>query len=102
MIEDIRKLVRDREKQASKLSNIEIWRQVVLNAIAMDAPINMKASILLQAIPDIGVIFKLLKKYNDENRINDRDYHDILELCVKKLEANQQMVDFDPLTYEGV
>ena len=96
---DFDEMAREREVEASKLSDLDIWKTVVEKAVKLDVESFVKADILLQSIPDIGVIFSQIKNQYNKGNINDEDYSDLLEILVKKLEDDMGMVDFDPLKY---
>ncbi|MCE7737669.1 MAG: hypothetical protein GPJ54_22450 [Candidatus Heimdallarchaeota archaeon] len=94
MSEDI---ARDREEFASTLSQNDIYKQVVRNAIKLDAPIDMKAEILLSSIPDLAVIYSQLKFNNRIGDLSNDDLAEFLALIIEKIEASSKEVEFNPL-----
>ncbi len=99
MDEDFEKMARDREEEARKISDLDVWISVVEKVVNLDVSPEEKAAILLQGIPDVGVVFGQLKIHYKNGKLSDKEYHDILERCVKKLESELGMRDFDPLKY---
>lgn len=97
---DFEKMAKDREILARKLTDIEIWRSIILKVINLDIDNDMKVDILIQSIPDIGTIFGQLKFFNSQQILGSLDYHDLLEICIKKYEERKRLVDFDPLKYK--
>lgn len=94
MSEDI---ARDREEFANTLSQNDIYKQVVRNAIKLDAPIDMKAEILLSSIPDLAVIYSQLKFNNRIGDLSNDDLAEFLALIIEKIEASSREVEFNPL-----
>ncbi len=94
MSEDI---ARDREEFASTLSQNDIYKQVVRNAIKLDAPIDMKAGILLSSIPDLAVIYSQLKFNNRIGDLSNDDLAEFLSLIIEKIEVSSKEVEFNPL-----
>ncbi|MHA2251798.1 MAG: hypothetical protein ACXAD7_15655 [Candidatus Kariarchaeaceae archaeon] len=97
---DFEKMANEREEFAQTLSDYDIWKQVVQSAITIEADPEMKANILITSIPDIGVIFTQLKEINQNGDLSNKEYRQIVEICMKKLE--NQMVDFDPRLLEDL
>jgi len=98
---DFESMASKREEEASKLTDLDIWKTVVEKAVLLDADSFIKADILLQSIPDVGVIFSQLKHQYNIHNITDREYHDLLELLVEKIEKEMGgRIDFDPLKYD--
>ncbi|MCH8906636.1 MAG: hypothetical protein IH840_06065 [Candidatus Heimdallarchaeota archaeon] len=93
----VKDLAQHREDLAEKLSQEQIWEEVIHNAVGLDAPAEMKAEILLGAITDLGVIFRHLKKANRKSTISNYDYAKMLEVCLEKVEQRRIPVDFNPL-----
>lgn len=91
------KLAEEREEYANTLSTFDIWRQVVRNAVKMDAEIETKVDILLGAIPDIGVIYSQLRFNNKIGDLTNKEYHDILESCLERLNLTRKDIDFNPI-----
>lgn len=100
MTRDFEKMAKKREAEASKITDLDVWKSVVSKAIELRVDATVKADILLQAIPDIGVIFAQLKHHNNSGNLTDKEYHDILKICVEILETKMGIVDFDPLKYD--
>ncbi|MHA2502259.1 MAG: hypothetical protein ACXAE3_05270 [Candidatus Kariarchaeaceae archaeon] len=98
---DFEEMATQREMEAAKLTDLDIWKTVVEKAATLDAEPFIKADILLTSIPDIGVIFSQLKyQYNVQN-LSNKEYHDLLELLVEKIEKELGgTIDFDPLKYD--
>ncbi len=94
LAEDIAK---EREDFAETLSQNEIWRQVVRNAIKMDAPIEMKADILLKAIPDLAVIYSQLKFNNRIGDLTNDELVEFLRIIIERIEQTTGEVEFNPL-----
>lgn len=94
MSEDI---ARDREEFANTLSQNDIYKQVVRNAIKLDAPIDMKAEILLSSIPDLAIIYSQLKFNNRIGDLSNDDLAEFLSLIIEKIEASSKEVEFNPL-----
>lgn len=93
-------MAKKREIEASKLTDMDIWKTVISKVVELpDTPLDIKVDILIQSVPDIGVIFGQLKYQNSIGKVNDKDYHDMLEICISKLEKKKELVDFDPRTY---
>ncbi len=90
-------IARDREEFANTLSQNDIYKQVVRNAIKLDAPIDMKAEILLKAIPDLAVIYSQLKFNNSIGDLSNDDLAEFLALIIEKIEASSKEVEFNPL-----
>jgi len=91
---DFEKMAIEREEFAQTLSDYDVWKQVVRSAITIEADPEMKANILITSIPDIGVIFTQLKEICQNGDLSHKEYRQIVDICMKKLE--NQMVDFDP------
>ena len=96
---DFEGMAKEREEEAAQLTDLDIWKSVVEKAVILEADAYIKADILLQSIPDIGVIFSQLKVQNRKKLLGDKDYHDLLEVILEKLEKDMGMVDFDPRKY---
>lgn len=90
-------IARDREEFANTLSQNDIYKQVVRNAIKLDAPIDMKAEILLSSIPDLAVIYSQLKFNNRIGDLSNDDLAEFLALIIEKIEASSKEVEFNPL-----
>ena len=93
-------LARERENYAESLSQKDIYRQVVRNAIKMDAEPEIKAEILLGAIPDIGVIYNQLRFNNRVGDLNNEDFKKLLQIIIEKLESEAKEVEFNPLSVD--
>jgi hypothetical protein len=94
MAEDIAK---DREDFANTLSQNDIYKQVVRNAIKLDAPIKMKAEILLGAIPDLAVIYSQLKFNNLIGDLSNDDLAAFLQIIIGNIEESEREIEFNPL-----
>lgn len=94
LAEDIAK---EREDFAETLSQNEIWRQVVRNAIKIDAPIEMKADILLKAIPDLAVIYSQLKFNNRIGDLSNDELAEFLRIIIERIELSSTEIEFNPL-----
>ena len=94
------KMAKDRELLADKLTDLEIWRGIILKVINLDVDSEMKVEILVQSIPDIGTIFGQLKFFNSQQILANKDYYDLLEICIRKYEKSKKFVDFNPLKYK--
>ncbi|MCY3413295.1 MAG: hypothetical protein INQ03_16775 [Candidatus Heimdallarchaeota archaeon] len=94
-------LADQRNRLATTISDEAISKTVIEKILILDADLDMKASILMQAITDIGVIFRGLQYFNQENKINNQEYHDLLEICIHKYHFNEEEVDFNPLHYHS-
>lgn len=92
-------LADEREEFAQSISDLEIARHVVQQVLQLSEGDEMKVSILMDAIPDIGTIFANLKFFNREGQLSNRDFHDMLEVCLIKYHERKGIVDFNPLTY---
>ena len=97
---DFDSMAEAREEYATTLSDLEIWRNIVLKIIKLEIENDMKVDILMQSISDIGTIFGQLKFYNTKGELTNKDYHDLLEICIAKYEQQKGIVDFNPLTYK--
>lgn len=100
MSDDFAEMARKREIEAQRISDIDVWKSVVAKVLPLEVDNDVKADILLQSIPDLGVIFSQLKLHNKSGDLSDAEYHDILEVCIDKLEKDMKIVDFDPLKYD--
>ena len=90
-------IAKDREEFANTLSQNDIFKQVVRNAIKLDAPISMKADIILNAIPDLAIIYSQLKFNNRIGDLSNDDLAKFLALIIEKIEASSKEVEFNPL-----
>jgi alpha-amylase/alpha-mannosidase (GH57 family) len=100
-LSDFEEMASRREEEAAKLTDLDIWKTVVEKAALLDADTYIKADILLQSIPDVGVIFSQLKRQHNKKNITDTEYHDLLEMLVEKIEKELGgRIDFDPLKYD--
>ena len=90
-------LAKDRDAYANTLSQNDIYRQVVRNAIKLDAPIKMKADILLRSIPDLAVIYSQLKFNNRIGDLSNDDLAEFLALIIDQIEVSSKEVEFNPL-----
>jgi len=97
---DFESMAREREEEAAKLTDLDVWKSVVEKAVILDSEPFIKADILLQSISDIGVIFAQLKVQNRKGNIPDQEYHDLLEIILEKLESDMQIHEFNPLKYK--
>lgn len=97
-----RELARKRERLANAIGQEEIWQVVVRNALSMNATIEMRADILLDAIKDLAIIFKYLKINHDEGRIDHDEYALLLERCIKKIETSKDDREFNPLNLTDI
>lgn len=96
---DFDEMAKNREEEAAKLSDFDIWKSVVKKAVKLDVETNVRADILLQSIPDIGVIFSQLKSQFDKGNLTSQDYHDLLEVLIEKVETEMKEIEFDPVKY---
>ncbi len=86
-----------RENFAHSISDLDISRNVVLKILQLsDESCEMKADILMSAIPDIGTIFAQLKYFNKNGFLSNKNFHDILEICIAKYHSNAQFAPFNP------
>lgn len=90
-------LAKEREEYAKTLSQEDIWNAVITNAIKMEAPAEMRAEILLSAITDIGIIYRLLKDHHRKGELNAEDYQNLLNILIEKIEERKKDVDFNPI-----
>lgn len=90
-------IAKEREIYAKTLSQKDIWRSVVRNAIKMKASVDMKADILLNAIPDLGVIYGHLRFNNKIGDLDNKEFFALLEIILNKLEIKRNEIEFNPL-----
>lgn len=90
-------IAKEREDFADTLSQSEIWRQVVRNAIKMDASVEMKADILLGAIPDLAVIYSQLKFNNRIGDLTNDELANFLNIIIERIEQTTSEIEFNPL-----
>ena len=100
MIRLTENIAKEREDFADTLSQNEIWRQVVRNAIKMDASIEMKADILLGAIPDLAVIYSQLKFNNRIGDLTNDELANFLKIIIERIEQKSSEVEFNPLNID--
>lgn len=92
-------MAKKREREARFISDAAVYKNVVQKIVQLDVEIDMKVEILSQAIPDIGIIFGQLRYQYNVGNIEAKDYHDILEKFISKMEREKKTIDFDPTKY---
>ena len=66
----------------------------------MEASIEMKADILLGAIPDLAVIYSQLKFNNRIGDLTNDELANFLKIIIERIELNSSEVEFNPLNID--
>ncbi len=92
-------MAKKREFEAKRISDEEIWRNVVKKVLLLNIEPDMKVTILMQSISDLAIILQQLKYFNSSGVLENKEYKQILEYCIEQIEAKREPVDYNPLNY---
>ncbi|MCY3413294.1 MAG: hypothetical protein INQ03_16770 [Candidatus Heimdallarchaeota archaeon] len=99
MVTEIDEMARQREAEVASISDQEIYETIIKKILELDTEPIMKANILIEAVPDMGMIFGILKHQFNIGMMSEEEYKSITQYCIDGYQANEQDVHFNPLTY---
>lgn len=83
-----------REAEARQLSDYDIHAQVAYNIFELKGIDKYtKAQLLLESIPDLGLMFHLLRLMNKEQLIKNKPYQETLEIMMKLMQKTETFYD---------
>lgn len=89
-------IAKSREIASQGISEMNVYWSVVENIVNMDAEISTKIDILLQAVPDLGIILAHLSKCRSKAIITNNYYSKLVKSCLLWVNKNGGSTQFNP------